>query len=35
MLFTKGGNKYKEAIFRFMKKIIYTEQIPVCYKTPP
>ena len=32
MLFTKAGNKYKEAIFRFMKKIISTEQIPVCYK---
>ena len=30
MLFTKAGNKYKEAIFRFMKKVISTEQIPVC-----
>ena len=32
MLFTKAGNNYKDAIFRFMKNMISKEQIPVCYK---
>ena len=32
ILFTKAGNKYKNAIFQYMKKLIKTEQVPGCFK---
>ena len=31
-LFVKSGTKYKEAVFKYMAKLIETEQIPLCFK---
>ena len=31
-LFVKSGIKYKEAVFKYMAKLIETEQIPLCFK---
>ena len=31
-LFVKAGTKYKDAVFKYMSKLIETEQIPLCFK---
>ena len=32
LLLTKAGPKYKEAIFKYMKKLIIKEEVPLCFK---
>ena len=31
LLFTKAGVKYKEVMFKYMKKLIQKEEIPNCF----
>ena len=31
-LFVKAGTKYNYAVFKYMSKLIETEQIPLCFK---